>query len=288
MSKSKKSFIISWVLVVILSGVARLSFQTAPVNGLAVTFIDVGQGDAILLQTPQGENILIDSGEDEVFQHKLMKVLALRGVDTIDALVATHYHSDHMGAMKNVFDNFEVKCLIIPDYEPNNKAKARLIEAAKKENSQIYEISEGSAFPHLSSDLIVSVLHPQKGGFSDNENDNSLVLMAEYFETTLLLMGDTEEDGEKEIVQKYDIETDILKVAHHGSTTSTCKEFLAAADPTYAVVQCGNGNPYGHPHSETIAALEDDDVRIYRTDRDGSVTFLISEKGIEEIKTSQR
>lgn len=288
MSRTKKGFIVSWIFVLILSGVARLSFQTAPGGGLEVTFIDVGQGDAILLQTPQGENILIDSGEDEAFRHKLKKALVLRGVNAIDALVATHYHSDHMGAMTDVFDNFEVKRLVVPDYEPDNKAKERLIEAAKKENSQICEISEGSAFPHLSSDLIISVLHPQKGGFSDNENDNSLVLMAEYFETTLLLMGDLEEEGEKEIIQKYDIETDILKVAHHGSTTSSCKAFLEAVDPTYAVIQCGKDNRYGHPHSETIAALEDDDVRIYRTDLDGSITFLISEKGIEDIKTSQR
>lgn len=287
MAKMRRRLVFLLIMAVILAINAYQTFPENEFDGLVVTFIDVGQGDAILLQTAQGDNILIDSGEKKNFDSKLGPTLENCGVERLDALVATHYHSDHIGGMQDIFKRFEVGTLVIPDYEPDNDAKARLLAQARREAAKVFEAAEGDAVPCLDANLNISILHPQVGGFSDDENSNSLVLKAEYLGTTLLLTGDLEEEGELALIDKYDVETDILKVGHHGSSSSTSAKFLAEADPTYAVIQCGVDNSYGHPHNEVLERLWDDDVLIYRTDEDKSITFNINEKGVVKVKTNR-
>lgn len=287
MSNSKKRFSVISIIAVILAMFLYQSFPEEPVDGISVTFVDVGQGDCAFIKTKAGETILVDGGEEEDADKRLETFLNLNQVETVDMVIATHYHSDHIGAMPKVFQNCEVKRLIVPDYEPKSKAKSRLLRLAKDEGALVSNVSEGDVLPSIDPDLKISALHPRRGGFSEEENNNSLVLKLEYFENTVLLTGDVEEEAERTITEKYDIETDILKVAHHGSVTSTCREFLQAANPTYAVVQCGKDNRYGHPHSETVAALEDDDVRIYRTDLDGDITFTLTKDGIKSVTATK-
>ncbi len=287
MNKIKTRFAVLSMAAAILAAFAYSSFPPIDADGFVVSFADVGQGDSVLLKTESGKVILVDTGEKEMYDEKLAVLLRERKINKIDLLVASHYHSDHMGAMEEVFEDFEVANLIIPDYEPQNNAKKKLLKMAKTEGSKIYELSRGDVLPDVDPSLKISVMHPKEGGFLDDENNSSLVLMAKCFDTTLLLTGDIEEDAERAIIKEYDIETDILKVAHHGSHTSSCREFLDEADPTFAVIQCGRDNSYGHPHRETLATLEDDDVRVYRTDLDGSITFYITERGIGKIITTK-
>ena len=285
--KKRKKFTLLTIVAAVLAALAFNSFPPVGIDGLSVTFVDVEQGDSILLKTEAGKVILVDTGEKDVYKQKLSPMLRDNGISKIDLLVASHYHSDHIGAIADVFEDFDIDNLIIPDYEPHNNTKKKLLKLAKSENSAVYQLSAGDTLPDVDPDLSISVLHPGKGGFSDDENSNSFVLMVRYFNTSILLTGDVEEDAEKVIAKEYDIEVDILKVAHHGSRTSSCKEFLEAVDPTFAVIQCGKDNSYGHPHSQITAALEDDDVRIYRTDLDGSITFNITERGIGTITTTK-
>ena len=285
----KKHFNMPAAIAIILAALVWFSFPTSEQadGALEITFVDIGQGDSIFIKTPEGETLLIDGGEDEVFDSCLKPFLLSQKIWAADFALATHYHSDHAGGISKLLEVNGVKTLVIPDYQPENKTKTRLLSLAEESNSNVLEVSEGDTLPLNCPDLRISVLHPPKGGFSDNENDNSLVLKLEYFDTTILLTGDLEADGEASLLDAYDLESDILKVGHHGSSTSTSKEFLEAVDPTYAVIQCGKDNSYGHPHYETLTAIENDDVRIYRTDEDGHITFRLSEKGIISIKTSK-
>ncbi len=287
MSRSKRKFRLLVIVAVCLAAFAYRSFPTDSFDGLTVTFVDVGQGDSVFIKAPNGKTMLLDCGEEESFDLLLKPFLMSERVTSLDAFVASHYHSDHVGAADDIFETFGVKSLVVPDYEPKNKTKKGLLSAARKENAEVVSVSEGDLLPEIDPNLKIAALHPSKGGFSDDENENSLVLKLEYFGTTILLTGDIEYDAERKISRKYEIETDILKVAHHGSSTSSCAEFLQEADPTYAIIQCGKDNSYGHPHHETMSALEDEDVRIYRTDTDGNIVFRLSERGIESIKTSR-
>ena len=273
------------IIAGILAFFANKSFPETDFDGLLVTFVDVGQGDCTFIKTPGGKTVLIDCGEGDAFKMQLRPFLKSHNTRRIDYLIGTHYHSDHIGGAEEVFEEFEVQNLVIPGHSPQNSRKKALIKAANDEGTKIYQLYAGDNFPKIDEGINISVLHPQAGKVSDDENDNSLVLKLEYSGTTILFTGDLEENGEKEVLSKHDIEADILKVGHHGSSTSSSKEFLEAVDATYAVIQCGRDNRYGHPHYEVLDNLSDNDVLVYRTDEDKSVSFYLTEKGIEKIET---
>ena len=194
MKKIKRQFAAFFVLVIVLLVSSCSPNKNAWTNDrLMATFLDVGQGDSILLKTDGGRVILVDAGEDDEYHSRLLPALRDHGVGKIDLFVASHYHSDHIGAAEDVFEDFEVAGLVIPDYEPKNSAKKKLLNLAKAENSDVYQLSKGDSLPTLDEALDILVLHPDENGFSDDENENSLVLMARYFDTSILLTGDIEE-----------------------------------------------------------------------------------------------
>ncbi len=251
-----------------------------------LTFVDVGQGDSVFLRTKNGETWLVDGGEDKEYSKELLPFLQAQGVEVLDFAVVTHYHNDHIGGIFQLLKSGRIKTLILPDYIPDNKAKTGLLKSAEDAHTDVVEVGEGDILPTADKDLKISVLHPPSGGFSrENENSNSMVLRLDYFENSILLTGDLESDGEAVLAEKYDLETDILKVGHHGSTSSTSRRFLEAADPTYGIISAGEGNRYGHPHYEVLDELENNDVMIYRTDLDGDITFVLGEGGIGSIST---
>ena len=289
MKNIKAKFLILIIVALILGGesLQKLTPTTAPSTETQLTFVDVGQGDSVFFKTSSGETYLIDGGEDETFKGGLHPFLISQGIDIIDCAIVTHYHSDHIGGIVKLLEEDRIERLVIPDYTPENNAKNKLIKLATKNNTQIFEVSEGDVISSTDNEFYFTVLHPETDGFDKDENNNSIVGKLDCFGTDILLTGDLEADGEAELTEKYDLEVDILKVGHHGSQTSSSPDFLAEADPTYAVIQCGEGNSYGHPHYEVLERLENDDVRIYRTDIDGNITFFLSEKGIESIKTTK-
>jgi competence protein ComEC len=285
--KGLKKYLFTIIVLAIAAAVAYVIPETdEPVRDLGqVVFVDVGQGDCTFVRTPNGSTLLIDGGEYDAFNAELRPFLKSRGIDKVDFALATHYHSDHMGGIYELVEAGMADNLIIPDYEPENKSKSKLLKVSQRTGTRVMQVSADDKIQLGDIDVDITVLHPEKGGFSKtDENNNSLVLMLSYLGTDFLLTGDAEDDAEASVLKKFNIEADVLKVGHHGSSSSTSKNFIQAVDPTYAVIQCGEGNSYGHPHYETLDILEDNDARIYRTDTDGDISFFIDEKGIKEIK----
>ena len=285
--KGLKKYLFTIIVLAIAAAAAYVIPETdEPVRDLGqVVFVDVGQGDCTFVRTPNGSTLLIDGGEYDAFNAELKPFLKSRGIDKVDFALATHYHSDHMGGIYELVEAGMADNLIIPDYEPENKSKSKLLKVSQRTGTRVIQVSADDKIQLGDIDVDITVLHPEKGGFSKtDENNNSLVLMLSYLGTDFLLTGDAEADAEASVLKKFNIEADVLKVGHHGSSSSTCKKFIQAVDPTYAVIQCGEGNSYGHPHYETLDILEDNDARIYRTDTDGDISFFIDEKGIKEIK----
>ncbi|MBR5155489.1 MAG: MBL fold metallo-hydrolase [Clostridia bacterium] len=282
----KRSFSIFPIIIISLIMLASRAFPKVSADTLQLCFVDVGQGDSVFLKTPDGETWLIDGGEYDAFDSELQPFLYSQGIHKVDYALVTHYHSDHMGGISELLESGGAENLVLPDYSPGSKAKTKLLKLAQKTGTSVLEMSEGDTLPTLDDNLKISVLHPNQGGFSsENDNNNSMVLKVEYFDTTILLTGDLEVEAEEILVKKYDLEADILKLGHHGSSTSTSDGFIEEVNPTYGIISAGQGNRYGHPHYEVLNRLDDNDVMIFRTDKDGDVTFHLSEKGIESIKT---
>ncbi len=288
-SKKKIICYVTALVIALAAGlITKLVYKPElPADGkLYVTFIDVDQGDATLIKTPQGETILVDGGEYNIYETHLEPYLIENGIQSVDYAVATHYHSDHMGGIYELVEAGGAKNLIIPDYKDTDDTRSKLEKLAGKMGTKVELMSAGDELETKTQGLKIQAIHPQQGGSdgSNFHNNSSIVLKITYGKTVLLITGDIESRAEKEIVGEYDVECDILKVAHHGSSSSSSKRFMEAADPTYAVISAGKDNSYGHPHTEVVSRLEDDDVRIFRTDVDGSITFVIGADKIEDIK----
>lgn len=245
-------------------------------NGTAeVCFIDTGQSDCILIRT-ESSTVLIDSGEvgcEEIVCSFLKK----RNIKTIDLAVATHPHSDHIGSMVAVFDEFEVKKLLIPqipsEYISDLPLYDALISAAESETDcELIYASPNMNFA-LENNAQLTVLGPTDNYF-DELNNWSVVTKFTFGEKAFLFTGDMESVAEHDLVSSNtDLSCDVLKAGHHGSRTSSSDEFLDAANPHYAVFLCGNGNVHGHPHKATKDSFKSRGIITFRTDLDGTVIF---------------
>ncbi len=269
-----KAIIFVLVLALILFLIARcLSKEKMPEDMLAVHFIDVGQGDCELIVTPDGQTMLIDAGIPESGDD-IVSYISELGIEEIDIFVATHYHEDHIGGSPQVFDAFEILSVLILDCEVKTVCAKNLIKDIKEEKSEIMYARRGYEFELGKADFLT--LSPDK--ITDNGgNDDSIVLRMEYGEARYIFTGDAEEETEKEILSYYDkseLSADLLKVGHHGSRTSTSDKFLEALSPNIAVISCGQGNSYGHPHIETVEKLSTAVSFIYRTDILGSIVIV--------------
>ncbi len=291
-SKKKLQFYILSVIALILAAISAITFpESNPdiTGNLQVVFVDVAQGDATFIRTPNGETLLIDGGEYDTYETHLMPFLHEQGINKVDAAIVTHYHSDHMGGIQSLTEDGGVKNLILPDYSDTDNSRKYLEQAATHSGAGVQYVSSGDTIETSCEDLSIKVLHPDTGGSKGNNfhNNSSLVLHISYGKTSFLITGDIETRAENELVSNVNIECDVLKVPHHGSSSSSSPEFIQAADPTYAIISAGRDNSYGHPHFETLDTLESDDIRIYRTDTDGSITFDVTNEGIKGISFSK-
>lgn len=235
---------------------------------LAVHFIDVGQGDAILVLSPNGSTMLIDAGPKTAGQ-KVVSYLKKAGITSIDLVVATHPHEDHIGGMQDVFSNFSVKKVIDSGLAHTSSTYENFLKTIDQKDIA-FEIAKSGNKVNLDKDLNIDILHP--GTTVNDPNNNSVVLKLTYEKTSFMLTGDAEKEAEEIILSSSkDLSAQILKVGHHGSSTSTSTAFLQSVKPEVAVIQVGTDNKYGHPTQETINKLNNSGVKIYRTDLQGDI-----------------
>jgi competence protein ComEC len=253
-----------------------------------VEAIDVGQGDSILLITPNGHALLIDGGgfgggprmasqDFDIGEEVVSEVLWSRGIRHLDAVALTHGHSDHMGGLPAVLRNFHPKEFWVGN-NPRSPAYIRLLDEAAELHIPIRSMREGDAFAF--ADTSVDVLAPLKGYEPGEEatNNDSLVLHIAYGATSVLLEGDAEAPIEEAMLAEPGLESTLLKVGHHGSLTSTRPAFLARVAPQWAVISCGLHNNYHHPREEVLEELQDTHVQTLRTDIHGAVCFRLDGK----------
>lgn len=249
---------------------AKDAVPVGPADGgeLTVSYLDVGQGDATLI-SKGNFHMLIDAGNNHMGE-TVVSELEKRGVKKLDVLVGTHPDSDHIGGLDDVLKTIPADTVYMPSQQKETKTYKEVLTALNKAGKKAEMPEIGKTYTY-DSNVVVRFLSPAKE-YSDS-NDNSLVIQLAYGKNRFLFMGDAEEPAEEDILnRKYDLECDVLKLGHHGSYTATSPAFLREANPTYGIISCGKDNSYGHPHAETLARLEDEDVQVYRTDTMGTVT----------------
>ncbi|KGO13937.1 ComEC/Rec2 family competence protein [Clostridium botulinum] len=284
--KLKKKNLIITCLLICLSIIFTACSQQSPnavntsnkSNELKVHYIDVGQGDSILVQT-KDKNILIDAGTRKSSDN-LINYLKKQHIKKLDYVIATHPHEDHIGGMPKVIDEFEISNFYAPKKTANTKIFKDMILQLKKKNLKINVAKKGISLD-LSNDSSLDFLAPVKDNY-ENTNDSSAVVKLTHGNTKFLFTGDAEKTSEKDILNSNeDLSSNVLKVGHHGSHSSSSKEFLDKINPKIAIISCGKNNDYGHPHKETMKELKKRNIEVYRTDIDG--TILLTSDG-ENIK----
>ena len=253
-----------------------------------VHFIDVGQGDSIFIQSPNGKTMLIDggtaSGGDKVVAH--LKSLS---VSTIDYVVATHPDADHIGGLIDVFAAFKVNNFVHSGKTHTSATFEKLLTAVINEGSTNIEPNTGDTIP-LDSTIKIQVLHANK--YASDNNDASLVLKLTYGNVSFMLMGDASKEIETQIASKYNVSAQILKAGHHGSNTSSGLSFMQKVNPKAVILSYGEDNSYGHPHSEVLANIKNIGATAYGTAVSGSVivttdsvTYSVNAKPMSNSQT---
>lgn len=244
-------------------------------------FIDVGQGDSTLVTTPNGRHILIDAGPSES-EEKLIRHLDSLGVTTLDYLVLTHPHADHIGGAAEVLYGCRVETVLMPNVAASGPSFTKLLDAIadEKENGcKVYAAAAGDEY--TLDGCTLTVLAPSVLD-RENLNNSSVVLRVLCGDISALITGDAEAQEEERMLREgRDVACDILKLGHHGSSTSTTAAFLDAAKPDVAIISCGKDNDYGHPHAETLRSLMERKIPYYSTANVGTITVVTDGKEIE-------
>ena len=259
-----------------------------PRNALLVEAIDVGQGDSLLLITPDGKTLLVDAGgfgggprqapqEFDIGDQVVSNALWSRGIRHLDAVALSHAHSDHMGGMPAILRNFHPDELWVGNNPPVAPYNDLLNEAADL-HTRVRTFRAGDAFAFGGTQIVVLAPARNYQPNAEPANNDSLVLHVAYGTTSVMLEGDAEQAVEQAMLAEPNLNSTLLKVGHHGSLTSTSPAFLARVVPQWAVISCGPHNRYAHPRKEILEELEQAKARTYRTDINGASCFVLDGK----------
>lgn len=257
---------------------AQTAQPAEDIPSLDVYMIDVGQGDSMLLISPNGKTMLIDAGESTAM-YSVRSVLKSLGIKKLDAVVATHPHSDHIGGMPGILRSFEVGAFYMPDVSNPSSAYSDMISALNAAALRVNYISaDRTPTIEWDEDVTIDILSPFDDIAYQSINDYSVIMRVAYGGTSMLFTGDSEGDGvysaeytalARNTSDKF--RCTVLKIPHHGSLSSLSDAFLSAASPEYAVISVGSGNDYGHPHQSTLNKLKNSSTEVYRTDELGTL-----------------
>ena len=295
--KRKKKLVSSFIILIIV-GIFYL-FQNYPTNEvskninkrinevpvtseerLEVTFIDVGQADSILLEN-EGHYMLVDAGNNE-YGPKLVNYFKNQNIHQFDYVIGTHPHEDHIGGLDNIIEGFDINTFYMPDVITTTKTFEDVLDALGEKNVTL-SIPKTNATFKL-GDATVKVLYVGTEDESDL-NDTSIVLKVTYQNVSFLLTGDASTKVEEKL-NPADLESTVLKVGHHGSSTATNEKFLNTVNPKYAIISVGENNQYEHPHTTVLNTLAAHNITTYRTDQDGTIKVITDGTNIE-INTSK-
>lgn len=235
-------------------------------TGMEVHFLDIGQGDCTLVKC--GDHaMLIDAGENDKGT-QVQAYLQSQGVASLDYVIGTHPDSDHIGGLDVIIYKFDCQNVILPDYSKDTKTYRDVIASMDSKGYKNTLPVPGTQY--ALGEAVFTIIAPN--GKYTSANNSSVGILLQYGDRRFLFTGDAEEEAEADILQNgLDIDCDVYQVGHHGSRTSSTEELLNAASPAYAVISCGEGNSYGHPHAQTLNNLRYRGILVYRTDEQGTI-----------------
>ena len=283
--KIKRTLLI--IILLALPAIALKYDTKPPLAGLEIYFLDVGQGDAILVRNSQGKNILIDGGPDELVLEKIGRILPYNN-RKIDIMILTHPHADHLIGLIAILKRYQVGTVIYTgaDYQDSSY---RYFQELISQKAQKVTIAQGDASINLEDNCHLDFLFPFSnisGQKFKNINNSSIVTELECGNHKILLTGDAEKEVEQELLENYpDIRASILKLGHHGSKTASSLEFLEQINPELAIILVGKDNKYGLPSPEIMDRLQDMKIKVIRTDQDGGLRIELKETGINYKKS---
>ena len=275
MLSTAKNYGLFWLAIILLCLVGLIFYLGFTESHRKFTFamLDVGQGDALFIESPTGTQILVDGGPPRRILGRLARVMPLFD-RTIDAIIITNPDRDHMGGFLDVLKTYKVKQVIEPGTSNDESAiYQELKEVISKKNIPTTLAKKGMRID-LGGGVFLDILFPDRDVSTWTTNDGSIVARLSYGETSVMLTGDTTAETEKIILSensKEVLDSDILKVAHHGSKTSSSKAFVEAVSPEYALISDGKNNTYGHPHQQTLDTLSSLGIEVWRTDILGTI-----------------
>lgn len=291
LNKFKSKNIKIMILVMILINFVNIE------KSLRIYFIDVGQGDSTLIVTPQGKNILIDGGEGNSEKYDngknvLLPYLLDRGIKRIDYVFVSHMDSDHVGGLIYIIENLKVGKICMGYQYETTKQFEELVRVSKEKSIEIVTLYSGNKIK-IENDIEVDIFFPNLENYLKENviNNNSLVFKLYYKDFSILFTGDIEKIAEEKILQMYDknyLKSTILKVAHHGSKTSSSIEFLEKVSPKIALIGVGKKNKFGHPSKTIIELLNKMKIKTYRTDLNGEIEIKVKDNGEFKIKTKYK
>ena len=293
-NKELKEKIKNITIVIIIISILVISVDNNIEKDLSIYFVDIGQGDCSFIVTPNNKTILIDGGgnrEFDVGKKVLLPYIFDRGYNKIDYIFVSHFDTDHIGGLLTIMEELKVDRVFIQRQPENSKNYEKFLSIVRKKYIPVTLLTQGQKIK-VEKDLNFTVLWPTKENIIEDKslNNNSLVLNLEYKEFSMLFTGDIEKETEEKIVEKYKnekkkLKANILKVAHHGSKSSSTDIILNEINPDIAVIGVGEDNIFGHPSNTTLENLNERNIKYYRTDLNGEISIKINNKGKIKIKS---